>query len=89
MDTIILTTAIQNLVPNQPFVVRYTKGGAVESDLDTLSFEDTSVVVPTNDDIIEEYNRLQTIEDNKTATETAKDKLKDLGFSDEEIEVII
>ena len=59
MDTIILTTAIQNLVPNKPFVVRYTKGGAVESDLDTLSFEDTSVVVPTNDDIIEEYNRLE------------------------------
>lgn len=89
MDTIILTTAIQNLVPNKPFVVRYTKGGAVESDLDTLSFEDTSVVVPTNDDIIEEYNRLKTIEDNKTPTDTAKDKLKDLGFSDEEIEVII
>ena len=59
-------------------------------DLDLPSKEEAEFVTEeTNDDIIEEYNRLKTIEDNKTPTDTAKDKLKDLGFSDAEIEVII
>ena len=94
MNVLILVKAIQNLVANKPFVVKWEGAengvpiGAV-SDFQTLKFEDETITNPSDDDIVAEYNRLKTIEDNKTTTETAKDKLKDLGFSDEEIEVII
>ena len=94
MNALLLTTAIQNLVPNKPFVIKWVGKengipiGAV-SDFQTLKFEDETITNPSDDDIVAEYNRLKTIEDNKTPTDTAKDKLKDLGFSDAEIEVII
>ena len=94
MNVLLLTTAIQNLVPNEPFVIKWEGAengnpiGAV-SDFQTLKFEDETITNPSDDDIVAEYNRLKTIEDNKTPEETASDKLKDLGFTDAEIAKIL
>ena len=94
MNVLILLKAIKNLVPNEPFVIKWAGAengvpiGAV-SDFQTLKFEDETITNPSDDDIVAEYNRLQTIEDNKTPEETASAKLKDLGFTDDEIATIL
>lgn len=94
MDITILSDAIKNLVPNKPFTVYWqTKEGSID-DLETLKFEDETVINPSNEDIITEYNRLKDIKDTEEQnTEdkkaSGKQKLKDLGLDDDEINALI
>ena len=87
MERIILTDAIKSLAPNKPFVISYANQEATESDLSTLVFEDGSSL--NNSDIVAEYDRLKAIKDARTSSETAKEKLLELGFNQEEINILL
>lgn len=79
MKSVKLVQAIKNLQPQAQFSI-------LADDLEQMTWFDESIVRPTNDEIMQEYNRIKDLPDPEP---TVADKLAAAGLTVEELKEVL